>query len=584
MPVSASTNTAAQAQAQYIDTQDAKLDIDAIYSNIIGIIDQYRSHVNVVNNQALITQIIATLNGATQPNQQLLVDPNPQESRCSAFYRLIGLPVVSSNGLYSPGFDASTTFLTQVQTQHYQVINSLSSSGIFALMDTRETYINAIYSIFAQSNPTSNTANLNASVLAISSVAGGQVRQFSISQAFLTSAVFDVDPTDQSYKVLGTNSTGATPLATYTDINSNPPSIVLGNNIAVALQNPLQVRAHFVKPFMTDPRVDLTAQPPQAKICAPFILNSSKSIYAGDSSTGIVLIRPFIEYVITNRFAAGVNTTAISSARNQAIQQYIQNTNSVSNQSLLDAVTQPAPTTLEDQEFLRNFNIMRAMIDRLCNAMVEIQQTESIYHWLPIPDPVLGLEGDIGTQSILLQTLGSGPSQTVRLDQLATTREQKIMTLTAQIELAAPNVQPVSPDLGGFAFASVQPLPDSNVSSGFGSTTQTSLTNAVTARTTSTNKAAMALRDIEIIMGEFTGFGLCDAIAIYAALWTVDPTTLINMIDTNAYTRMTNNQNISAPAQSTMPPMTVLQNFEMQVKTMYQLMDSLYLSRQLNMK
>lgn len=596
MPMAPSTDTISQ--TQFTDSQDAKIDLDDLYNNLISIIDTYRSHVSVSANQSQINQFISALNTATQspnspsdPNQylsQLVVSPTPQESRCSAFYRLTGLPVVSPQGLYSPGYDTSTSYLNTVLNTKAQILNSIDPA-VFTLMDAREAYINALYSVFAQSNPTADTANINASVLALSSVAGNAVRPFTISSNFLSSSnPFDTNQSDFSYSISQYNTVGTAQLSQYQDVNGNTPFITLNAlNLSASLQNPLQQRAHFIKPFMTDPRVDITLQPPKARICAPFITNSSQSVYAGDTTSGIVLIRPFIEYVMTTRFSVEQTSTLLP-ARYQAIQQYVQNTQAVNSQDLLTAIIQPLATTIEDQQFLNNFNIMRAMIDRLYNAKVEINQTEIAYHWDPIPDPVYGLEGDIGTQSILIQQLSNG---TVQLDPLATTIEKTIMTYTATAALSNPNIQPASPDLGSFAFQSIQPLPDSMTTSGFGSQNQNSLDNLTTQRTNSTNKAAAALRDIEIIMGEFTGFGLSDAIAIYAALWTIDPNTLVYMIDDNAFNRMTTlYPNLASSAVSTrsgggsMSAQTVLQNFETQVKLMYSLMDSLYATRALNQK
>lgn len=598
----AATDTVSQ--AQYVDTQDALIDIDDLYTNIIGIIDQYRSHVSVINNKGLINQLITALNTATSsststvdPNQytsQILVDTNPQESRCHTFYRLMGLPVVSiTQGLYSPGFDASNSFNNDVLNQHYQIVNDIATNkpALFDLMDARENNINGFYSIFAQSNPASNTANINASVLALSSVGGGSVRAFS-DPIINSTDPFDTVVANQSYSVLNSNTIYSAQLTDYTDINGNTasqlfsgaaPNYTNPSNTAVIPQSPLVRRAHILKPFMVDPRVDITVQPPQSRVCAPFIANSSQSVYAGDTSTGIVLIRPFIEYVCNVRFSQQADPGTIPTTLT-ALQNYIQSTPSLTDQNLIDQISQGIATTLEDQVFQKYFNIMRSMIDRLSDAIGQIQNTEASYHWLPIPDPVQGLEGAIGTQGILLQTVG-GKAQ---LDPLATTQERDLVTLTARIALQNPNVVPATPDLGGYAFASVQPLPDPNTTSGFGSQSQNSLTDLTNLRVKSTGVAADALRDIEIIMGEFTGLGLCDVIAIYASLWVIDPITLVNMIDEQAFNRMITNPAINAPAvqarsgaggASTMSAQTVIANLETQILLMYQVMDRLYVDR-----
>jgi hypothetical protein len=600
MPIAPLPDTISQ--SQFIDTQDTDIDIEAIYNNITSIIDQYRSHVSVVNNKGLINQLITALNTATQtststvdPNQftsQIIVDQNPQESRCHAFYRLIGLPIIPPSGnLYSPGFDASSSFDNSILNQHYQAINNIQTSkpALFSLMDARELNTNGFYAIFSQSNPASTIANINASVLALSSVGGGQVRAF--SDAIVNSTdPFDTVVANQSYSVLNSNTIYSALLTAYTDVNGNlasqlfsgaAPNYTNPSSTAVIPQSPLIRRAHIIKPFMVDPRVDITVQPPQSRVCAPFITDSSKSVYAGDTTSGIVLVRPFIEYICRSRFSQAADPGTIPAVYT-AVQSYISGTPSLTDQNLIDQITQGVATTLEDQIFQKNFNIMRAMIDRLADAIEQIQTTESNYHWLPIPDPEQGLEGAIGTQSTSLQTVNGG-----QLDPLATTLDRDIGTLTAKAILQAPNVQVATPDVGGRNANSVQPLPDPNTTVGFGSKTQNSLDSLIKQRAKSTDTAANALRDIEIIMGEFTGLGLCDIIVIYTALWTIDPTVLVNMLDDQAFARMASDPSLQASAVSsrasagaaTMSAQAVLAAFEAQILLMFQVMDRLYTDR-----
>jgi hypothetical protein len=88
-------------------------------------------------------------------------------------------------------------------------------------------------------------------------------------------------------------------------------------------------------------------------------------------------------------------------------------------------------------------------------------------------------------------------------------------------------------------------------------------------------------------MGEFTGIGLSDIIAIYTALWTIDPNVLVNMIDDQAFDRMASNPALIAPAVSgrqsagarTMSATAVITAFEAQIRLMFQVMDRLYEDR-----
>src|ERR1700691_4946876 len=77
-------------QASYYDDQDTfSVDFDQLTATFITAIDNIRSHYN-----------------GLAPNSQQLNTPQYQESRCHAFFRLIGFSLVVDQGnFHSPGFD-----------------------------------------------------------------------------------------------------------------------------------------------------------------------------------------------------------------------------------------------------------------------------------------------------------------------------------------------------------------------------------------------------------------------------------------------------------------------------------------------
>ena len=108
------------------------------------------------------------------------------------------------------------------------------------------------------------------------------------------------------------------------------------------------------------------------------------------------------------------------------------------------------------------------------------------------------------------------------------------------------------------------------------------------ARASTTSAAETALKTIEIIMGEFSGLGLADILAIYTALWTIDLDALVSMLDDEAFDRMyqffpqLHCPNVVARAVSGTPVLdiiTVLNQFEQKVKEIYSIMDKLLLDR-----
>lgn len=114
-----------------------------------------------------------------------------------------------------------------------------------------------------------------------------------------------------------------------------------------------------------------------------------------------------------------------------------------------------------------------------------------------------------------------------------------------------------------------------------------------TKRTEKTDAANGALRTVEIIMGEFSGLGLCDIIAIYLALWTIDLDALVSMLDTESFTRLSQiaalqNKSVQDRVSNNYMPtsgndiISVMTKFEQKVAEIYALMAKLMSDKQNN--
>lgn len=595
----------AESQDNFSNNQTASVDIEQLYTNIIQEIDKYRSYISVANNKAIIQQLINSLSIEGQsPDKfitQIKPDPKPQESRCHAFYRLIGLPVVAPDGksLYSPGFDADNSFKREITNKHYQVISSIKNNkpALFDLMDARENNVSSFLKIFSTSNLNTKIADINGSVLLLSSVSGGKnyfnVRNFGAPLEHSTEP-FDTDFKNQSYSIANEepkNSINSANLTEYQDSNGQLASLLFGRNSSGKLTNPgtqfilkespLIRRAHILKPFMVDPRVDLTVNPPKCLVCAPFALDNSKTKY-NDSTT---LPRPFIELICRKRFNKDnqkVNDDELPERYRDWVS-YVKNSDQVIDQNILDKINQGVDQTIEIDILLNNLDIIRSMVDKLFESLMKIQEAEKLYHWIPIPDPN-GPELAIITQDVKL-TIDSESNAIV--DPLSTPDDIEILTLTAKIELSNVNSTTAQADLGNFTFQNFQAIPDGTKTVGLNLRNQTHLDELKSKREEITGNAAEALRIIEIIMGEFSGLGLCDIIAIYTALWTVDKQVLVNMLDQEAFDRMYQDPTlrddvVEARKSANVPTLSgteVLEKFEGKVKEIYALMDGLLRDR-----
>jgi len=338
---------------------------------------------------------------------------------------------------------------------------------------------------------------------------------------------------------------------------------------------------------MVDPRVEATVNPPylgihgpndQTTTCkimaAPFAQDKSQLLYTDN----IYASRPIIETICRARFANSQPQTSLTQ-RFQDLITYVKNTDTSKDQDLLGKIFQNPTMTTEEQILLKYINIMRAMIDMYYTSINTIRQAEEEYHWVPIPN-VKGPEFGVATQGIVINDPLNRPAD---LDILNSTVKFEIDQINDQ------STQATTADLGNFVdFERIQPLPDEQTTSGFGNRNKETLDKQTMIRANVTGAAEEALKNIEIIMGEFSGLGLADIIAVYTALWTIDLDALVSMLDDETFNRMyqffpqLHCPNVVARANkgdTIRDIVTVLNQFEEKVQEIYGIMDKLLFDR-----
>ena len=209
MTTNPATNTVAtNNQSQYSDNQSYKIDIETFYNGFVKQIDAIRSNVSTAVNasklSAFIQQLTSTNPSTSTLLSQMTVDPNNlQETRCHAFYRMLGLPSFEPGGsFYSPGLIHATMATTNNNSINLDQtkINVAKNipAALYSLMDQREIINTKFNSIFSVSD-------INASVLALSST---KVRAFSVLPNTGTIDLFDSSVASQTHSYSDTqNST-----------------------------------------------------------------------------------------------------------------------------------------------------------------------------------------------------------------------------------------------------------------------------------------------------------------------------------------------------------------------------------------
>jgi hypothetical protein len=555
-PVTQTNSNSSPNQNNFTDDQIYEIDIDKMYNDYITYIDNKRSYVNIVNQNVI--NLLSSISGSMSKSANTLVPAKSyQESRCSAFFRILGFPVTDStqSRYFNPGHDIVNPERILSTGDKYAITQDLLSdpTKFVALSNAREQYFLSQQKIF------NTNTTVDAGVLALScGISPTDKRPFAVPFT-KTTGPFDLVPADQFYSPTYISSVGMNTVLLSAYINGS------GNMPAAATLPPN--RPHIILPFITDPRIDFSCSPSTNRIAIPFVPNKSFLQVASNVYTD----PPLIETIIRNRI--GVNNQLMSAGNyTQQFAKFITDVSNNPDQTILGQIAANDIQQLStNSQFLQFVNIIQAMIIKLVGAQKNIAKAQGQYYWLPIPSTT-GPEGGSTVQGVFLP---NAASQTAGL---VTEADGKILIATAQSLFSQSNqnpqaaAAPTTPDPGGFAIVVENSLGPAS-SASYVSNSQSTLDMLGAKRLGILNDASDALRIVEIIMGEFSGLGLCDIIAVLAALYTMPAQNLIGFLDTFAQARLNTQYNQTFPVVSYQTAMT---SFTSTVNQFYQLMEALY--------
>jgi len=540
-------------QANFQDAQSFEIDIEKVYTDFIKIIDGVRSY--RITTSITSSQVTSALTNITSESsladvrsalcRMTTLGTTPQESRCHAFYRIIGFPVAdASKKIYCPGHDIVFDSSRKINDAAKISIIKNPIDKFRDLSIARESFIFNNLSVFALPD------SLDAGTLALSS--GFKIRPF-ITPLNDTDG-FNMDPKAQQNTVDYSSLVGRFPkkLTEYLDIFGETPTKLPSE------------RTHLIRPFLVDPVIDLTVNEGSKLFAVPFVPN--KSYLKVKDGSGSFVSRPLIEQVIRDRFGI-TNTAETTGTADQSVLDYIKSIPSITDEDIIKKATDVYKLSDQNQ-FLKFFNILRAMIKKLVVAQKDIQAALSQYYWVPVPS-LKGPEGGCSVQGAFLSDKIIDPK-------FITVNDQSIILARLQntIERAsilASNSNGI-PDVGGFAFDSFKNTFGPDTSSALGDNNATNLQKLSKTRNTILTKAGTALRTVEIITGEFSGLGLCDIIAVLAGLYLMPQADLLGFIDDDAITRM----NAAGFTGSASSLATATSSFISVVQGFYNIMDKIY--------
>lgn len=550
-------------QANFEDSQIYEIDIDKIYHDYIQQIDGVRSYVNIIGQKTsqLLSAVGGNVNAVTANN--LVPAKTVQESRCHAFFRLIGFPVVNNNQtkIYNPGHDIIYG-TRSIQLPDKIAIANDPISGFNALSDFREQYFLNNLKIF------SNPLTVDAGALSLAGGANPEGKRTFHSPFLNNTQPFDIIINDQSYPGIynsivgsgrsgnpGDGGDGEVQLSEYQDASGNKP--------ANATLPP--IKYHIITPFIVDPRIDFTCSPSTNRVGVPFVPNKSFL----QVSSSVYTVPPLLETIIRNRISV-TNQLQNTGDYTQEFAQFVKNVSNNPDQSILGQINQNDIQQLStNAQFLQFVNITQAMIIKLVEAQKNINGAQGQYYWLPVPS-TSGPEGGCTIQGVFLPNKIDKQLTTLSDGQILISLGQSLFSQTNQNPQAA--AANSIPDPGGLAVV-VQNSLTPNSSSSFVNNSTVTLDMLNAKRNGILTQAGDALRIVEIIMGEFSGLGLCDIIAVLGALYTMPAANLLGFLDTDAQSRMNTQFNHTFTNPGIQAAMT---SFIATVNQFYQLMDAIY--------
>ena len=532
--------------------------VKSFYENIKGIgadglvinpksIDSLRSYININSNKEHLDKDLKELIIGTIGNGKLSPSKTPQESRCHAFYRVIGFPVISkSKGIYNPGHD-TVAGKKKITPAMKADIAADPLDGFFALSEERERYVSTFLKKF------SNNQHIDSCVTALSGI---NIRDFiaPFKDPNALESMFNIE--NQGYDIKDDSIVGSNDVDLDEYVNSDSKTS----------EGFSTKRYHFIKPFAVDPRIDISVQV-EKKVAVPFTLDHSNRIattvpVADHTSQKIEVDPPLIEAIIIRRALEFDPSIKLTKLDKSTIDKIL-NIKEIKNEQLVKDITGAVYGVNQQQFFLQYLNIIRAMVGQLRAALNAIKVIQSRYYWLPIPSDT-GPEDGCSVSDIIVDIFDSRNT----LEDLQTEKDGELIFLYFQT--AADDVLSSAISAAPNYAKKIMPL-------FFGANDADK--NQLELLKKKRNKALTAANDqlqiVELIMGEFSGFGLADMIVIMGGLHLMPAQSLLGFLDEDAYDRAKKTEGLKIPDKNPTTINVALNDLTNNVRGLYNIMDDL---------
>lgn len=461
------------------------------------------------------------------------------ESRVNAFYRMIGFPVANNSSEYfSPGYDVNLNTNFESIKKRDTIINSIVNNKdlIFKQLEPRELTYKYYSKVFSNGGFTAKAFAL------------GSLFIRSFEKQFGDTAPLELDKTQ-----IQSVSERSNQLQLFYSVNDE-----LTASINELISSPNFLSNHILKPFIVDPRISIL--PDSSVIAAPFLKDASQiQAFSGGSYN-----RPYIERVISLRLD-NKNATKNSINIEEIIDSIKENTD-ITDDFLIAVSNNPEKELLNSNLTIFNnyFKLLRAILNNLVENIKIVIDARHQINFQPVPDPNFGMEGNI----TLEQISDDDNNQEIEKNILSIYNKKSLQDFSFTPDNGIPGVA----DPGSFVFSGINDIVFS-ADKVIETSSQDMFNTLVSKRNAIANPALQSIKNIEYIMGEFSGLGLVDIVAIQSAFWLMDMDKLLGLIDQAAYDRLVENRSFAnlTTASRTDDVLESLKDFETKLKDIYKL-------------
>jgi hypothetical protein len=489
-----------------VDSLDGISSVDQMYNTFVKPIDQ---NIRSFKNSPGVG--IATQNERTERTSQEQFASQAlsggsidvvgyNESRCHAFFRNVGFPVVVPDGssFYNAGHDPEQNKTISTRLAVNNKIYKNPSNVL--LIAKRENQFNDRKNIFVRQD---STSELYALLMR-------KPRPFLTAQTgkdpfFIDEQKTTIDSRKQEINDLGLGGvmTGSVP-----DIIINVP--------------------HILKPFVVDPSMEFAVEPEQSRRVAVPFLGSVDDLITGTDEGGnkTSVYRPIIEQIIMHRlqikekdpsFYEAINSVLESKTSNEAEPVLL----ALSGKTIIENIGEEVIsqiqnfTTLQSQISNNLIKCIKVAVSELIAAVRILEELKAKTDYHPIP----GQSGPEFPQNGKIRTAST------------TETRQKLALLELQELLSSYELSKTDDRVGSNGYVG-------GISVNLKKNLKPSMDNIKKQEDEQSRQVLNNIAKIEKITGEVSGLGIIDILAVYTALYTIDMRYLIGFLDQNSLSRL----------------------------------------------